>query len=66
MKNVLKWFMLTFLKANLGNFQFMILCDKVCYKHILKINSTCDQSSDNVTLFGVMIDKSLTFNILII
>ena len=39
----------------------MILRDKTCYKHILKINSTCVQSSDDVTLLGVMIDKNLTF-----
>ena len=37
------------LKANPGKFQFMILSDKTCYKHILKINSTCVQSSDDVT-----------------
>ena len=59
MKNVLKWFMLNSLKANSGKFQFMILGDKTCYKHILKINSTCVQSSDDVTL--LMIDKNLTF-----
>ena len=41
MKNVLKWFMLNSLKANPGKFQFMVLGDKTCYKHILKINSTC-------------------------
>ena len=61
MKNVLKWFMLNSLKANLGKFQFMILDDKTCYKHILKINSISIQSSDDVTLLGVMIDKNLTF-----
>ena len=67
MKSVLKWFMLNSFKANPGKFQFMILSDKTCYKHVLKINSTCVQSSDDVTLFGVTIDKNLTFkNILII
>ena len=67
MKNILKWFRLNFLKANPGKFQFMILGDKTCYKHILKINLTCVQSIDDVTLLGVMIDKNLTFkNILII
>ena len=35
----------------------MILGDKTCYKHILKINST----SDDVTLLDVRIDKNLTF-----
>ena len=39
----------------------MILGDKTCYEHILKINLTCVQSSDDVTLLGVIIDKSLTF-----
>ena len=39
-KNVLKWFMLYSLEANPGKFQFMILGDKTCCKHILKINST--------------------------
>ena len=61
MKNILKWFRLNCLKANPGKFQFMILGDKTCYKHILKINSTCVQYSDDVTLMSVMIDKNLTF-----
>ena len=61
MKNVLKWFMLNSLTANLGKFQFMILDDKTCYNHILKINSTCVQSSNDITLLGIMIDKNLTF-----
>ena len=39
----------------------MIVGDKTCYKHILKINLTCVQSRDDVTLLGVMIDKNLTF-----
>ena len=39
----------------------MILDDKTCYRHILKINSTCVQSGDDATLLGVMIDKNLTF-----
>ena len=41
------------LTANPGKFQFMILDDKNCYKHILRINSTCVQSSDGVTLLRV-------------
>ena len=57
----LKWFRLNSLKANPGKFKFMILGYKTCYKHILKINSTCVHSSDDVTLFGLMIDKNLTF-----
>ena len=39
----------------------MILDDENCYKHTLKINIICAQSSDDVTLLGVMIDKNLTF-----
>ena len=61
MKNILKWFRLYSLKANPGKFQFMILGDRTCYKHILKINLTFVQSSDDVTLQGVTIDKNLTF-----
>ena len=49
------------LKANPGKFQFMILSDKTCYKHILKINSTCVQSIDDVTLLGATINKNLNF-----
>ena len=41
MKNISKWFRLNFLKTNPGKFQFMILTDKTCYKHIFKINLTC-------------------------
>ena len=61
MKNILKWFRLHSLKNNPGKFQFIILDDKTCYEHALKINLTCFQSSDDVTLFGVIIDKSLNF-----
>ena len=61
MKNILKWFRLNSLKANPGKFEFMIVGEKTCYKHILKIDSTCVQSSDNVTLLGVIIDMNLTF-----
>ena len=53
--------MLNSLKANPRKFQFMILDDKTCYKHLLQINSTCVQSSDDVTLLGVVIGKNLTF-----
>ena len=61
MKNILKWFRLNSLKANPGKFEFMIVGEKTCYKHILKIDSTCVQSSDNLTLLGVIIDMNLTF-----
>ena len=55
-----QWFRLNSLKANSGRFQFMILGDKTCYKHIFKIDLICVQSSDDVTLLGVMIGKNLT------
>ena len=55
--------MLNSLKANPGKFQFMILGDKTCYKHILKINLNRVRSSNNVTLLGVMNDMNLTLKI---
>ena len=58
MKNILKWFRLNCLKANPGKFQFMILGDKTCYKHIFQ---TCVQSGDDVTFLGVITEKNLTF-----
>ena len=61
MKNILKWFRLNHFKADPGEFQFKILGDKTCYEHMLKINLTCVQSSDHVTLLGIITDKSLTF-----
>ena len=39
----------------------MILSDKTCYEHTLKINIVLTQSSDDVALLGVMIGKRLTF-----
>ena len=58
---ILNWFRLTFLKANLGKFQFMILEDKSHHKHVLKINSIKVEVSDDVFLLGTTIDKELTF-----
>ena len=61
MKKMLKWFKLNSLKDIPGKFQVMILGDKTCYEHILKVNLTYVQSSDDVALLGVIINKSLTF-----
>ena len=61
MKNMLKWSGLNFSKANLEKFQFMILGDKTCYEHVLKTDLTCVQPSNDVTLLGAIIDKSLSF-----
>ena len=60
-ENILKRFRLNSLKANPGKFQIMILGNKTCYKHILKINLTCVQSSADINLLGTMFDKNLTF-----
>ena len=54
----IKMVRLNSLKANPGKFQFRIFGDKTCYKHMLKISLTCVQSSDDVTLLSVMIDKN--------
>ena len=43
MKTTLKWFRLNSLKANPGEFEFMILGDKTCYEDIIKINLICVQ-----------------------
>ena len=39
----------------------MIVGDKTCYEHILKINLNFVQSRDEVILLGVVIDKGLDF-----
>ena len=57
----MKCFRLNSLKANLGKLQFRILSDKTCYENILNINLFYVQSSDDVTLLGVIIHKNLTF-----
>ena len=44
MKSILKWFRLNSLKANPGNFQFMILGDKTCYKHTLTLQAPISQN----------------------
>ena len=59
MKNILRWFRLNSLNANPEKFQFKILIDENCYKHILKTNLICVQSSEDVILLGVIIEKSL-------
>ena len=48
MKNMLKWFRLNNLRV----------CDKTSYEHLLKIDLTCVQSSDDVNLLGVIIDEN--------
>ena len=60
-KNILNWFRLKSLKANLGKFQFMILRDKPHRKHVLKLNSIKVEASDDGLLLGITIDKKITF-----
>ena len=64
MKKILKWFRSNSWKANLGKFQFLIILDKTCYDHILKIGLTCVQPTDDVILLCVIIDKILIFKAL--
>ena len=59
---ILKWFRIHSLKANPGEFQFMILGKKQCNKVKLKINSLVINKSDTVELLGMTIDNVLTFN----
>ena len=59
---ILKWFRINSLKANPGEFQFMILGKKQCNKVKLKINSLVINESDTVELLGITIDNVLTFN----
>ena len=49
------------MKANPGEFQFLIFGDKSHYKHELKTNSIKVEASDDVLLLGITIDKKLTF-----
>ena len=60
-KSILSWFRLNYLKANPGNFQFMILGDKSHPKRVLKIHSIKVEASDDVLLLGITTDKKLTF-----
>ena len=59
---ILKWFRINSLKANPGEFQFMILGKKQCNKVKLKINSIVISESDTVGLRGITIDNVLTSN----
>ena len=49
-KSILNWFRLNYLKASPGKFQFLILGDKSHHKHILNINSTKVEASDDILL----------------
>ena len=57
-KNILNWFRLNSLKANLGKFHFIILGIKSHCKHELKINSVKVEASDGVLLLGLQSTKN--------
>ena len=60
-KSILNWLRINSSKAYPRKFQFMILGDKLCHKHVLKINSIKVKDSDDALLQGITIDKNLTF-----
>ena len=61
LNNVLAWFNINSLKANPGKFQFMVLGTKEDGSFILNISKNKIESSTEVTLLGVKIDKQLKF-----
>ena len=61
MINVLKWFQVNSVKANLKKFQFMILGKSKRQTIILNINNIKIRESQNVELLGLIIDNRLTF-----
>ena len=62
MTNILSWFRYNFLKANPGEFQFMILgpSDDKCF--ILKINAIEHRNITKGKLLGLTIDHKLKFD----
>ena len=61
LNNVLAWFNINSLKANPGKFQFMVLRTKEADYFVLNIGKNKIESSTEVTLLGVKIDKQLKF-----
>ena len=59
--NVLAWFNINSLKADPGKFQFMVLGTKEDGSFVLNIGINKIESSAEVTLLGVKIDKQLKF-----
>ena len=59
--NVLAWFNINSLKANLSKFQFMVLGTKEDDFFVQNIGKNKTESSTEVTLLGVKIDKVLKF-----
>ena len=61
LNNVLAWFNINSLKANPEKFQFMVLGTKEADSFVLNIGKNKIESSTEVTLLGVKIDKQLKF-----
>ena len=61
LKNVLYWFQVNSLKANPGQFQFMILGDKKNNTFVLNIHDNEIKNSSEVELLGITIDSQLKF-----
>ena len=60
MINVLKWFQVNSMKANLKKFQFMILRKSKRLTIILNINNIKIRESQNIEVLGLTIDNQLT------
>ena len=61
LNNVLAWFNMNALKANPGKFQFMVPGKKEDDSFVLNLGNNKIESSTEVTLLGVKIDKQLKF-----
>ena len=61
LNNVFTWFNMNSIKANPGKFQFMVLGTKEDDSFVLNIGKNKIESSAEVTLLGVKIDKQLKF-----
>ena len=61
LNNVLAWFNINSLKANPGNFQFIVLRTKEDDSFVTNIGKNKIESSAEVTLLGVKIDKQVKF-----
>ena len=61
LNNNLAWFNMNSLKANPGKFQFMVLGKKEDDSFVINLGNNKIESSTEVTLLGVKIDKQLKF-----
>ena len=60
-KNVLTWFKINSMKANLNRFQFMILSKTRCPEYNLLNDSNAIKESVDVEFLRLIIDKKLSF-----